>query len=270
MLSQHGNRAFIFLNENTILTGRPAKNARPSLSFFDLSTDKKPASPFLTLALPDGDSEWSGSLRIRLNLGVPIHRGPELGVRVPFFVNPSQQMLLVVAYFVDSDGDLTALPHCIAIPLSALREWARTDASFVEWNGWKYSSMLVVTEDPDRATFTVGSRFVVPDMDTIIEAFIDAQPLFTAKTSIPLLVHNLSSRRRMRVVWEPSGAHCQGISGVWNTVTPIRENGSNCRTIQVFAEPTSDVLMTEDSLIVVEVVRPWSTFIPWKYSPWNL
>ncbi|KAF9650420.1 hypothetical protein BDM02DRAFT_3112188 [Thelephora ganbajun] len=108
----------------------------------------------------------------------------------------------------------------------------------------------------------MGSRFVNPDMDTVIAAVIDAHPLFTAKTLIPLLVYNLSPHRRMRVRWESSKPHCQGIAGVWNTVAPIPDNDYYHRTTQILAEPTLDVLMTEDSLVVVEMVRPWSTFIP--------
>lgn len=260
-LSQHGNRTFIFLNEDTIVTGRPMENARPSLSFFDLSADDKPITPFLTLALPDEGGEQGGLLRIRLNLGVPIHNGPELRVRVPFFVNPSQQMLFVVVFFADSDNDFITLPHCIAMSLSVLRNWARAEVSFVGWDEWRHSSVPVDMEDPDRATFTVGSRFVVPDMGAVIDAIIDAQPFFAAKIPIPLLVYNLSPRRRMKVGWESSEAHCQGISGVWNTVTLIRENGSHCRTTRILAVPISSIFMTEDSLIVVELVRPWSASI---------
>lgn len=270
MFSQYGNRAFTFLNRSTIVTGRPTENSKPTLSFFDLSANERPIAPFLTLALPDEDCEQRGSLHIRLNLGLPIHHGPELQVRVPFFVNPSQQMLFVVVFFVDSDGDLTIMPHCFAISLSALLKWAHVGTPLVEWNEWRYSTVPVVTEDPGRATFTMGSRFVAPDMDAVIEAFIDAQPLLTAKTSIPLLVYNLSPHRRMRVGWESSQAYCQGIPGVWNTASPVRNNGSNCRTTKIIAEPTSDILMTEDSLVVVELVRRWSNFVFWGYSPWKL
>ena len=253
VLSQHGNRAFIFLDENTIVTGRPTENARPSLSFFDLSTDEKSTTPLLTLALLDEDSEQRGSLRIRLNLGIPIHHGPELRVRVPFFVNPSQQMLFTAVFFVDSDDDMTAMPHSFAISLSALREWARADVSLAEWNEWMYESPVpVVIEDPDRATFTMGSCFVTPDMDAVI----DVQPHLATKASIPLLVYNLSPYHRVRVEWESSKTHCQGISGVWNTVAPVRDNGNSCRTTQIFAEPIPAILMTEDSLIVLEMVRP--------------
>lgn len=257
VVSQGGNRTFIFLDENTIVTGRPMENTRPSLSFFDLSTDEEPITPLLTLALSDGDSDRRGSLHIRFNLGVPIHHGPELRVRVPFFVNPSQQMLFVVVFFVESDDDVTTMLHCFAVSLSVLRGWARVDMSFVGWNEWMHTSVPIVTEGPDRATFTMGSCFVAPDMDAVIEAIIDAQPLFAAKTIIPLLVYNLSPRSRMRVGWESSKPHCQGISGVWNTVTTIRDNGSYSRTTQILAEPTSDILMTEDSLIVIELVRLW-------------
>ena len=254
MLSQYGNRAFIFLNEDTIVAGRPAENLRPSLAFFDLSSDEKPITPYLTLALPDEGGDNGGLLRIRLNLGIPIHLGPELRVRVPFTVNRSQQILFTLVFFVDLGGDLVAVPQCIAIPLSALRDWTRTDAPLVGWDEWKRSSIPLIIEDPDAATFSMGSRFVTPDIDAVIEAVIDAQPLFAAKTPIPLLVYNLSPRRGMRVGWESSKPHCQGISGVWNTVTSIRDN--YCRTTQIIAEPTSDILMTEDCLIVVEMVRP--------------
>jgi hypothetical protein len=268
VLSQHGNRAFVFLNQNTIVTGRPTENARSSLCFFDLSVDEKSITPFLTLLLSDEDGEKHGSLRIRLNLGIPIHHGPELQVRVPFFINPSQQMLLVVVFFVDSDDDMTAMPHSFAISLSALREWTRSDASLVEWDRWADSSVPVVTEDPYRATFTMGSRLVTPIMDAAVEAVIDTHPHFATKASIPLLVYNLSSRHRARVEWESSKAHCQGISGVWNTVAPIHNSWSlPCRIVKIFAEIASDIFMTEDSLIVLETVRPWSTFILWSHSP---
>jgi hypothetical protein len=265
VISQCGNRAFVFLDENTIVAGRATENARPSLSFFDLPSDEKPITPYLTLALPDKGGEEGASLRIQLCLGVPIHYGPELQVRVPFVVNPSQQTLFVFEYFVDPDGDSVATPHSITIPLSGLRDWARADVSRVEWGEWKHSSVDVFIDDCARAAFTMGSRFVTPDIDAVIEAVIDAQPLFTAKISIPLLVYDLSPHRQMRAEWESSKPHCQGISGVWNTVASIRENGSYCRTTQILAEPTSDILMTEDSLIVLEMVRLWSTSILLRY-----
>jgi len=260
VLPQCGNRAFIFLNENTIVAGRTTENASPSLSFFDISSDERPIAPYLVLALPDEGGETGGSLGIRLNLGIPIHHGPELQAHLPFVVNPSQQILFAFVFFMDSDGDLAEKPHSITILLSVLRSWACADVSHLEWDEWRHSSVGVVTHDPDRATFTMGSRFVSPDIGAVIEAVIDAQPLFTAKTSIPLLVYNLSPYRWMRAGWEYSEPHCQGISGVWNTAAPVHEDGSYWRAIQVLAEPTSDILMTEDCLIVVELVRPWPTF----------
>jgi len=267
VLSQCGNRTFVFLNEDTIVAGRPTENASPSLSFFDLSSDEKPIVPYLTLGLPDEEGNCGGSLRIRLNLGIPIHLGPELRVRVPFVVNPAQQMLLTLVFFVDPDDDMIVMSQrCIAIPLSTLQDCA--DGSLAEWDEWRLSSPPLIAGDPRRATFSMGSRFVTPDMDAAIEAAINAQPFFAATTQIPLLVYNLSPHRRMRVWWEPSQPHCQGISGVWNTVAPIRDNGSYCRTTQILAK-ASNVLMTEDSLIVVEMVRPWSKFILWRYSPRN-
>lgn len=257
VLSQHGSRAFVFLDENTIVIGRPAEDAGPSLCFFDLSVDEKHITPFLTLALLDEGNRQRGSLRIRLNLGLPIRYGPELRVRVPFFVDPLQQMLLIFVFFVDSDGDMVPMLHPLAVPLSALRTWARTAATLVEWNEWARASIPVIADDPGRATFTMGSRFIVPDMDAVIEAFINAQPL-SPKTLIPLLVYNLSRRCRVRVEWENSKPHCQGIPGVWNTVAPTSDDESRFRAIEVLAEPTLDALMTEDALIVVEMVRPWS------------
>jgi hypothetical protein len=265
VLSQCGNRTFIFLDESTIVAGRATENARPSLSFFDLSSDEEPITPYLTLALPDEGYEEGASLRIRLNLGAPIHYGPELQVRVPFVVNPSQQILFIIMFFVDPDGDSVGVPHPITIPLSALRNRTRAGALRMEWDEWKRSSVSVVVDDPDRATFTMGPRFVIRDIDAVIDAIVDAQPLFTAKISIPVLVYNLNPHRRMRVGWESSKPHCQGISGVWNTVTPTGENKSCYRTTEILADPTSDILMTEDSLIVVEMVRFLSTFILLRY-----
>ena len=161
---------------------------------------------------------------------------------------------------MDSDGDLAAKPHSITIPLSVLRGWACAGASHAGWDEWRHSSVGVVIHDPDMAAFTVGSRFVSPDIGSVSEAVINAQQLFTAKISIPLLVYNLSPYRLMRVGWDSSGPHCQGNSGVWNTVAPVHEDGSYCHAIQILAEPTSDILMTEDCLIVVELVRSWPTF----------
>lgn len=260
VILQHGNRAFIFLDENTVITGRPAVNGTPSLSFFDLSVDEKSITSFLTLALPDEDGRQHGSLHIRLNLGIPIHRGPELRVRVPFFVNPSQQTLLIVPYFVDSDGDMIATPNSFAISLSALRKWAHPDTSLAERSQlsdeWMHSSVPVITMVHNRAPFTMGSCFVAPDMDVVAEALIDAHLHSTTKASIPLLVYNLSPRHRLRVEWESSKEHCRGIAGVWNTVVPTRGTESPCRVTRIFADPSSEILMTEDSLIVLEMVRP--------------
>jgi len=255
VLSRHGNRAFIFLSENTIVTGRLTEN-NSSLCFFDLSSDEEQITPYLTLALRDGEDEVGGSLRIRFNLGIPIHHGAELRVRVPFVLNPSRQILYILVSFVDTDGDLMTTPLGIAIPLSELRDWARTDASLVEWHEWRHPSMPVIIEDLDRATFTMGSRFVTPDMDAVIAAVIKNQPNFDVKASIPLHVYNLCPHRGMGVKWESSQPHCEGIPGVWNTVALIHGNGSHFQTTRVLAEPTSDILMTEDSLIIVETVRP--------------
>jgi len=130
----------------------------------------------------------------------------------------------------------------------------------MEWDKWWHSSVGMVIHDPDRAAFTIGSRFVAPDVGAVIETVVDAQSLFTAKISIPLLIYNLSPYRWLRARWESSGPHCRGVSGVWNTVAPIHGDGSCCPTIQILAEPTSDIMMTEDSLIVVELVRPCPTF----------
>ena len=264
-LPQHGSRAFIFLDENTIVIGCPAGDGRPSLCFYDLFADEKQMIPFLTLPSLDEDSEQGGSLRMRLNLGLPIRRGPELRVRVPFFVDLSQQMLFVSVFLVDSGGVMVAILHSLAVPLSALRGWAQPGAPLVDWNDWMRASIRVTADDPSRATFTMGSRFVAPDMDVVIEAFIGVQPLF-AKTIIPLLVYNLSPRCRTRVEWEPSKPHCQGIAGVWNTVVPTSGHARCLRITQVLAEPTSDVLMTEDTLIVVEMVCPWSKSTFWRHS----
>lgn len=264
-----GNRTFVFLDEDTIVSGRVTENARPSLTFFDLSSDEKPITSFLTLALLDEEGEEGELLQIRLNLGIPIHPGPELQARVPFFVDHSQQMLFVFAFVVDSDGDLVATDP-IAIPLSELGGWARAGVSHAEWNEWSEFSVVVSIDDPRRATFTMGSRFVTIDIDAVTQAVIDAQLFPTAaKIPIPLLVHNLSPYRRVRVEWESFGPHCQGVSGVWNTVSRIRENGSYCRTAEVHVEPTSDILMTEDGLIAVNMVWAYSTFRPLDTNPTN-
>ena len=267
-ISQHGSRAFIFLDENTIVVGRPTEDAGPSLCFFDLSADEKQITPFLTLALLDEGSRERGSLRIRLNLGLPIRHGPELRVRVPFFVDALQQMLLIFVFFVDSDGDMIAILHPLAVPLSALQGWARAAAPLLKWNEWAHASIPVIAGDPGRATFTMGSRFVAPDTDAVIEAFIDAEP-FSAKTLIPLLVYNLSRSCRTRVEWEASKPHCQGIPGVWNAVVPTCDHGSCFQTTQVLAEPTLNAMMTEDTLIVVEMVRPWLKSSLGRHSPRN-
>ena len=242
VLSLCGNRAFVFLDERTIVAGRSMENGGPSLSFFDLSSDEKPTNPLLTLSLPDEGGEEGGSLRIRLNLGLPIYSGPELRVRVPFFVDPSQQMLFIFTFFVDYEGDLVAEPHSITMPLPVLRSWARTGVSCAGWNEWNDFPVDVQLDDTYRATFTMGSRFVTTNIYT--------QSPATA-TSIPLLVYDLNPHRLMRVGWEPSGPHCRGISGVWNTVTQIPENGSDCRTIEARVEPASNLLMTEDGLVAV-------------------
>ena len=251
----------MFLDENTIVAGRATENASPSLSFFDLSSEDESITPYLTLVLPDEESGEGGSLGIRLDRGIPTHHGPELRVRVPFVVNPSQQILFIFVFFVNSDGNLVTA-RSITVPLPVLRDWARADVSRVEWDGWKDSSTGVAMDCPGGASFTMGSRFVIPDIGAVIEAFADAQSPFACKMSIPLFVYNMNPHRRMRVGWEPSKPHCQGIPGAWNTVVPIGENGSYLRTTEILAEPTLSVLMTEDNLIAVGKVRPWSPFHP--------
>ena len=225
------------------------ENGNPSLSFFDLSSDEKPTTPFLTLELPDDGGAEGGSLRIRLNVGLPIYPGPELRVQVPFFVDPSQQMIFMLTFFVDSDGNLVEQPHSITMPLPVLRSWAHAGVSWAGWNEWRGSPVEVPIDHPYRATFTMGSRSVTLDVDAI-------QPPATMGTLIPLLVYNLNPRRLMRVGWEPSGPHCRGISGVWNTVTRIPENWSGCRSTEFRVELTSSLLMTEDGLVIVG--RVWS------------
>jgi hypothetical protein len=252
VISQSGNRTFVFLNENTIVAGRVTEDVGPCLSFFDLTSNQEPIGPFLTLAFPDEDCGHGLSWRIRLNLGIPIHHGPELRVHVPFVVNPSQQILVIVAFLVDSDDTPS---HRIAIPLSVLGDWVRADASLLEWSDWIRSSVPAPVENPYTATFAMGSRLVTPRMDAIFEAIIDAQPPFTTRTQIPVLVYNLNPYRRMRVAWNPSQPHCEEMPGVWNTVTLTQDNGSYCRTAQLLARPMLEAYITEDSLVLVEMVR---------------
>ena len=252
VFSQSGNRTFVFLNENTIVTGRVMEDVGPCLCLFDLALNDESAGPFLTLAFPDEACEHGLSWRIRLNLGIPIHHGPELRVHVPFVVNPSRQILVIVAFLMDSDDTPS---HCIAIPLSVLGDWVRSDASLLEWSDWIRSSVPAPVENPYIATFSMGSRLVTPRMDAIIDAIIDAQPPFTTRTQIPVLVYNLNPYRQMRVAWNPSQPHCEEITGVWNTVTLTQDNGSYCRTAQLLAKPILEAFMTEDSLILIEMVR---------------
>lgn len=120
-----------------------------------------------------------------------------------------------------------------------------------------HSSVPLVAEDPERATFTMRSSFVAPGVGAVVEA----RPRFATGASTLLLIYDLSSRHRMGVEWESSEAHCQGIYGVWNVVAPTRDNGGAFWITQVFAEPTSDIL------IVRKMVRSWSIFILRTYSP---
>lgn len=250
VLSQCGNRSFIFLNEDTVVAGRTMGDGRPSLSFFDLASDNKPVIPFLTLTLPHVRVATDVSWAVRLNLGIPIHHGPELRVQVPFVVNPTQQMLFVLVFIVGSDN-IPMVSHSIAVPLSKLRDWARENWSLVEWEHWRQPTVSVPTEDPYRATCTMGSRFVVFDFLT----FIVVAPAFAAEPISMALVHNLNPHRLMRVGWDSSGPHCQGIPGVWNTVTRANENGSHRRSTQIRPASTLNVYMTEDNLVILEMVR---------------
>jgi len=252
VLSQCGNHSFTFLDDNTIVAGRSTKNTRPSLSFFNLSSEQ-PTNPFLVLAFPDGSTDDSKSWRIQLNLGIPIRHGPELQVRVPFVVNPSQQMLFVSVFYVDHTSGITGTSRSIAILFSTLREWAQTDASLVGWSSWEHTAEPVATGNPYRSTFSMGSRFVLSDLSAFVEAIMDELPV-NAGTSIAL-VYNLGRCRRMRAEWDPSGPHCAEIPGVWNTVVETNQRGYYRRAIQTFEELPLDALMTEDNLIMVDMVR---------------
>jgi hypothetical protein len=162
--------------------------------------------------------------------------------------------LLVLGFFMDSDGDIM-VTHRIGVPLSALWDWARTGASFVEWDAWKNTTVHLALGGFRVTVFAMGSRLVAPDMDALIRAIMNAQPPFADKIRFPILVYNMSPYRQMRTVWDPSGSHCQGVTGMWNTVTSAPGDGNFCRTVEILAEATSDVLMTEDSLVVIEMVR---------------
>lgn len=234
VLPRCGNYSFVFLNDDTIIAGRRLEGGGPSLAFFDLSSDENPVIPSPTLAFPDGNAESDVSLRMKLNLGAPVRDGPEFKLRVPFVVNASQQMLFILTFRVGSD-DTVESSHSITVPLSQLRNWTRENASFVDWEDWKRSTVAIPTGDPNRATFTMGSRFVI--------------------FAFGALVYNLDPHRLMRVGWDPSKPHCQDVPGVWNTVTLDRENGSDRGLIQIFAESTLDIFMTEDNLVVIEMVR---------------
>lgn len=246
VLSQCGNCSFMFLNDDTIVAGRTTEDGRPSLAFFDLVSDEKTVTPSLTFAFPDADVEAGVSWRIRLNLGAPIRHGPELRLRVPFVVNPSQQMLFIVASTMGSDNLVTS--HSIAIPLSKLQDWSRETMSFTEWEDWEHSTMPIFAWDPHRATFTMGSRFV--DFAPFNEPTFDDEPEI-----LHFVVHNLNPHRLMRVGWDSSRPHCQDVPGVWNVVTPVSENGSRRRPVEILTASTLDVFMTEDNLVVLETVR---------------
>lgn len=245
VLPQCGNSSFVFLDDQTIVAGHTTEDGGPSLAFFHLASDQEPA---LTLALPNVDPEDGVSWRIQLNLGSPIRHGPETQVRVPFFISPSQQMLFVLTFIVDSEG-IAIASDSIAVSLSKLRDWTREGLSFVDWEDWEKSTVPIPAGDPCRATFTMGSRFVFPNS----AAFIVALLPFIVE---PALVYNLSPHRLKRVEWDSSLPHCQGIPGVWNTVTRIQEDGSRRRFIQIPPESTLDVFMTEDNLVMLEMVRP--------------
>jgi hypothetical protein len=57
------------------------------------------------------------------------------------------------------------------------------------------------------------------------------------------------------VEWGPSRPHCQVVPGVWNAVTRAQEDGSRRRFVQILAESTLDIFMTEDNLVILETVR---------------
>ena len=249
VISQCGNHSFIFLSDNIIVAGRSTEDNRPSLAFFDLTSDENPAIPPPTLEYPYEDADDGTLRRMRLNLGIPIRHGPELQARVPFVVNHSQQMLLVTASFTDLDS---VISRSIAIPVSVLRDLAQANVPLVRWEDWeRHSVPMLKAGDTRRATFTMGSRFVVPEFAILVEPWL---PFAAEPDASIALVHNMSPLRRMRVEWDPSMPHCQAISGVWNTVTTISDNGGYRRAMQVLNELPSDILMTEDSLIVVEMV----------------
>ena len=209
VLPRCGNRAFVFLNDNTIATGRATENGRSSLSFFNLFSDERSIAPYLMLALPDEGGETAGLLRIRPDLGISIHHGPELQVYLPFVVNPSQQMLFVFVFIVDSDGDLVAKHHSITIPLSILRA-GRAGASHVEWHEWRHSSAGVIIHDPESAAFTMGS-------------------------------HSVSHEGRVGILrtTPPRDLWCV------EHVAPIHEDGRCCHATQILAEPTSDTYLDD-------------------------
>jgi hypothetical protein len=244
VLSQCGNSSFIFLDDQMIVAGHTTEDGGPSLAFFHLASDETPTIPPLTLALPYADVKSDVSWRIKLNLGSPVRHGPELRARVPFFINHFQQMLFIL---VGSEA-IGIASRSIAVPLSKLRDLMQEDVSFVDWEDWEKSTVPILTGNPCRATFSMGSRFVIP----YPAAFIVAQPPFAAE---PALVYNLSPHRLKRVEWDSSQPHCQGVPGVWNTVTRAQEDGSRRRFVQILAESTLDIFMTEDNLVILETVR---------------
>lgn len=225
------------------------EDERPSLAFFDLASDEKQITPTLTLAFPDLDVENDVPWRIRLNLGSPIRNGPEFQARVPFVVNPSQQMLLILVFTVGFDNVIT-LAHSIAVPLSKLQNWTRENSSFMEWENWQQSTMDIITGNPCRFTFSMGSRFVAFDVSPIVETDIPDDP----EVSIAF-VRNLSPYHLMRTDWNPSGTHCQGVPGVWNTIALAPEISSHRYLTRIITESTLDIFMTEDNLIILEMVR---------------
>ncbi|KAF9783669.1 hypothetical protein BJ322DRAFT_1109526 [Thelephora terrestris] len=46
--------------------------------------------------------------------------------------------------------------------------------------------------------------------------------------------------------------HCEGIPGTWNTVMPTDDDGGFYRAIRLPGNLPSDVLLTEDSLVVIK------------------
>jgi len=245
VFSQYGNLSFIFLDDNTIVAGS-VEDSRPALAFFNLASDEKPVTGAgrghgLTRHMP---VSW----HIRLNLGIPIRHGPELRVRVPFVVSPSEQTLFLIV-FVMGFGTAT-LTHSVALPLSKLRSWAQEDMSLVRLEDWEESAVRTFTRDPRRASFTMGSRFAIFNDVTPTVAgpdFADASDIITP------VVCDLNPHHLMRVVWDASSPHCQGVPGLWNTVAPVCENGSHPHRTRNLVESATDLYLTEDSLVILQM-----------------